>query len=53
MSDQDVLLATASGENVKFWSTPNIELQSVRLFGGMVNCTCWSLNSILNIHFDN
>ncbi|XP_065067084.1 protein NEDD1-like [Rhopilema esculentum] len=47
MSDQDVLLATASGENVKFWSTPNIELQSVRLFGGMVNCTCWSLNNTL------
>ena len=48
MADSDdLLLATASGENVKLWNMPNLELHSIRPFSGLVNSTCWSSNSIL------
>jgi len=47
MAESDSLLATASGENVKLWSMPNLDLQSIRPCSGIVHCACWSPNNSL------
>ena len=47
MAEADLFLATASGENVKLWRMPNLDLHNIWPFNDIVNCTCWSSNSIL------